>query len=206
MPKFIIMGCGGTGRTAGGVLDSRKMDYAYLDDAKKGKIVNGKKVLGGTKDFMKYRHAKFLVGFGTTFMKERAKTFNMLKAKKIKIFNAIHKSAAIDKSARAGEGNIIAANCVMNPNSSLGDNNVICAASTIDHDVVIGNHCYISPGVNIAGAAVIGDGAFIGTNATILPTVKIGSNSIVGAGSVVLKSIPKNVTVVGVPARIIKRK
>ena len=203
MPKLIILGCGGTGRTAGGVLDSQKKDYSYLDDKKTG-MVNGKKVLGKTNQFQKFKLAKFLCGYGTTYMKQRKDIFNELKTKGLKFFNAIHKNAAIDRTAELGEGNLIAANCVLNPNSKIGNNNVFCAATTIDHDVIIGNHCYLSPGVNIAGAAELKDGVFIGTNATILPLVKIGENSIVGAGAVVLKDVPANVTVAGVPAKVIR--
>ena len=50
----------------------------------------------------------------------------------------------------------------------------------------------------------INDNVWIGAGARILDGVEIGRNSIVGAGSVVTKSIPENVTVVGVPARTIK--
>ena len=36
--------------------------------------------------------------------------------------------------------------------------------------------------------------------------LKIGSWSIIGSGSVIIRDIPPNVTVVGVPAKIIKRR
>ena len=45
----------------------------------------------------------------------------------------------------------------------------------------------------------------IGAGATILGPVVIGDNVRVGAGSVVVKSVPPNSTVVGVPAKIVKR-
>ena len=35
--------------------------------------------------------------------------------------------------------------------------------------------------------------------------IKIGNNVVIGAGSVVTKSVPDNCTVVGNPARIIRR-
>jgi acetyltransferase-like isoleucine patch superfamily enzyme len=49
----------------------------------------------------------------------------------------------------------------------------------------------------------IGDNVFIGVNSIILPGVKIENNVIVAAGSVVTKSIPNDVIVAGVPAKII---
>ena len=49
------------------------------------------------------------------------------------------------------------------------------------------------------------EGAFIGINATILPGVTIGKHAIIGANAVVTKDVPAYATVVGVPAKIIKR-
>jgi acetyltransferase-like isoleucine patch superfamily enzyme len=46
--------------------------------------------------------------------------------------------------------------------------------------------------------------AWIGAAATILPGVTIGENAIIAAGAVVSKDVPDNVTVAGIPARIIK--
>jgi len=48
-------------------------------------------------------------------------------------------------------------------------------------------------------------GASIGANATILPGVTIGEKSMVGAGAVVTQDVPAHTTVVGNPARVIKR-
>ena len=55
---------------------------------------------------------------------------------------------------------------------------------------------------------VIEDGAFIGVGAILIAPVRVGSKATVGAGSVVPKehNVPKGVTVVGIPARIYKRR
>lgn len=50
----------------------------------------------------------------------------------------------------------------------------------------------------------IGKNVWIGAHATILSGVEIGENSIVAAGAVVTKSVPDNVVVAGVPAKIIR--
>lgn len=69
--------------------------------------------------------------------------------------------------------------CFINQNVTIGHAN--------DKAPTIGNHCRIH-----AGAIVLGD-------------IKIGDNSIIGAGAVVTKSVPPNCTVVGNPARIIRK-
>ena len=50
---------------------------------------------------------------------------------------------------------------------------------------------------------VIGDNVFIGTGAKILGNITIGDNVKVGANAVVLRSCGSNVTLVGVPARVV---
>ncbi len=79
-------------------------------------------------------------------------------------------------------------------------------------DAVIGNDVNIGAGTVIANfdgtkknKTVIGKGAFIGSDSVLVAPVKIGEKSITGAGCVVTKDVPPKSTVVGVPARILKR-
>jgi len=60
------------------------------------------------------------------------------------------------------------------------------------------------PSVNISGEVELEKGVYIGTGAKIINQLKIEENVIVGAGAVVSKSLPKNCTAVGVPAKPIK--
>ncbi|MBD3264109.1 MAG: hypothetical protein GF375_03285, partial [Candidatus Omnitrophica bacterium] len=52
----------------------------------------------------------------------------------------------------------------------------------------------------------IGKGAFIGSDSILVAPVRIGPGAVTGAGSVVNRDVKKQSTVVGVPARQIKRK
>ena len=56
------------------------------------------------------------------------------------------------------------------------------------------------------GCPTIGDNVFIGTNSCIFGNVKIGINVVIAAGAVVVHDVPGNVTVAGIPAKIIKEK
>ncbi len=53
---------------------------------------------------------------------------------------------------------------------------------------------------------VIHDNVFIGSDSMLVAPVEIGENSSTGAGSVVTKDVPPDSVVVGVPARVIRRK
>jgi bifunctional UDP-N-acetylglucosamine pyrophosphorylase / glucosamine-1-phosphate N-acetyltransferase len=52
----------------------------------------------------------------------------------------------------------------------------------------------------------IGDGVFVGVDTMLVAPVKLGRGSRTGAGSVVTKDVPEGATVVGVPARVVRRK
>lgn len=54
------------------------------------------------------------------------------------------------------------------------------------------------------GQITIGDNVWIGENAIIQQGVTIGQGSVVAANSVVTKTVPENVIIGGVPAKIIK--
>lgn len=58
-------------------------------------------------------------------------------------------------------------------------------------------------GVTTKGIA-IDDNVWLGTGCRVLDGVHISRNAVVAAGSVVTRDVPANVTVAGVPARLIK--
>ncbi len=86
---------------------------------------------------------------------------------------------------------------------------------TIGNDCLIASHVSITSLTHDPGAAVyrdtiiakkvvIGNNVWICSHAVVLPGVTIGNNAIIAAGAVVNKDVPANVTVAGVPAKIIK--
>lgn len=72
----------------------------------------------------------------------------------------------------------------------------------------IGKHCFVNQQVTIGYngkyAPIIGDNVTVTCGAKVLGNVKLGDNVIVGANAVVVKDVPSNVTVGGIPAKIIK--
>jgi serine O-acetyltransferase len=51
----------------------------------------------------------------------------------------------------------------------------------------------------------IGRGVLLGAGAKVLGNIRIGENAKVAAGSIVLEDVPSNVTVVGIPARVVAK-
>lgn len=72
----------------------------------------------------------------------------------------------------------------------------------------IGKNCSIISNVTIGlrnerSFPVIGDNVFIGAGARILGGICIGDRVKVGANAVVIQDVPDDVTVVGIPAKVI---
>lgn len=119
------------------------------------------------------------------------------------IVSLIH--PAIDMSyVEHGRNIMLAEGTIVGSGARIGDHLTCRLGSVISHDVTIEDYVYLSPGVTLCGESRLRTGCDIGAGATVLPGVTIGRNSIVGAGTVVTKDVPDNVTVVGVPARVIK--
>jgi len=120
------------------------------------------------------------------------------------LVNAISSNAVISPTAKLGMGIAVMAGAVINAEAKIDDFVIINTGATVDHDCKIGKAVHLAPQSALAGNVVIGDYSFIGIGSNIIPEINIGKNVMVGAGGVVISDIESDVTVVGVPARIIK--
>ena len=76
-------------------------------------------------------------------------------------------------------------------------------------DARVGRNCRLHPSTSIGdynGVPRLGDNVYIGPGAKIYGPVNLGDNVAVGANAVVNKSLGSNVTLGGVPARIVAEK
>jgi serine O-acetyltransferase len=73
----------------------------------------------------------------------------------------------------------------------------------------IGENCRIHPSTSIGeynGIPTIGNNVYIGPGAKIFGGITVGNNVAIGANSVVNSNIPDNVTIGGIPAKVISSK
>lgn len=82
----------------------------------------------------------------------------------------------------------------------------------IGETAIVGNDVTLFHGVTLGGTGkekgkrhpTIGNNVFIGSGAKVLGNIIIGNNVKIGANAVILKDVPSNVTIVGVPGKIVK--
>lgn len=115
----------------------------------------------------------------------------------------IHPSAIISSTSKLGSGCIVCANCNISVNTSIGDHCILNLGVTIGHDCEISDYVSLMSGTVISGHVIINESAYFGSNSTVVPGKRIGMNSKVGAGSVVIRNVKDNVTVMGVPAKVL---
>ena len=75
--------------------------------------------------------------------------------------------------------------------------------ANISNSVVVGHGTTVCAHTNIAAQVRIGSRCWIAPSASIRQKLEIGADTVVGMGAVVVADMPSNVTVMGVPARIV---
>ena len=108
-------------------------------------------------------------------------------------------SVLIGKNVVIGSGCVIVRGQLQD--TTICENSRLGNLINVGHNVSIGMGCIISSNTCIAGGTSIGNGCNIASGVSINTKICIGDNSQIGLGSVVTKSVPKNISVFGSPAR-----
>ncbi len=128
-----------------------------------------------------------------------------LSARGVAPLTVVHPRAFVASSASIGRGSQILALAAVCANARLGRSVIVNTSASVDHDCVVGDGVHVAPGAHVTGEVKIGEHAFIGAGAVVLPGIHIGSGAVVGAGATVTSDVPPGQTVVGTPAKILRR-
>lgn len=119
--------------------------------------------------------------------------------------SVVHPAAHVHDSVALGAGTVVFAGAVVQPDSSLGRHGIVNTGASVDHDCVVGDFVHLAPGARLAGHVTVGEGAFLGIGSVAVPGLEVGSWALVGAGSAAVRPVPEGATVLGVPARVVRR-
>ncbi len=202
---IIVAGAGGHAKVVVSTLVQAGLNVeAVLDDDrdKWGKSVLGIRILGPLSLMNEIGSSIAVLAIGDNRM--RREIAGRFSGKEW--LTALHPWAYVDQTAQIGEGTVVFAGAVIQPDVVIGQHCIINSGATIDHDCVIGDFVHIAPGVNLAGGVKVGNGAFLGIGSAALIGLSVGPWTTVGAGSVIIRDLPAGVVAAGVPARIISQK
>lgn len=87
----------------------------------------------------------------------------------------------------------------------IGEGTKIDNLVHVAHNVKIGKNCMIIALTCLGGGVVIEDGAYVGIGAGIRNQITIGEKAFIGMGAVVVKDVAPGVTVIGNPAKPMRR-
>lgn len=171
------------------------------DDASlEGQAVLGVRVLGPIAPEaiarLGVRHALVAVGSNQA----RADIVQRL-ARQVEWPTIVHPHASVAEDVAPGEGTIVLAGVVIQPDTVVGRHVILNTGCSVDHDCVVEDFAHVAPGARVAGHCRIGTGSLLGIGCAVIPGRTIGPRAIIGAGAAVVSDVPPGVVAMGVPAR-----
>ena len=205
---IVILGSGGHARVVADAcaLAGRRV-AGFLDpEVRPGERRGDLEVLGDDgllADVRFMREHDFIVGVGD--QRERIRLAGQVNDRGGRLASVIHPSAVLAPGTEVGAGSVIFAGAVVNVGTEIGRCTIIHSNATVDHDGRLEDGVQVCPGAALAGDVTCRREAFIGIGARVIQGRTIGERAVVGAGAVVIEDVPPDVTVVGNPARIVRR-
>ncbi|MGE7857272.1 acetyltransferase [Bacillus sp. NPDC094064] len=208
MNDVVVIGSGGFSKQVIEIIEQLNLinpEYKLLgiiDDNKSlvGTEVLGYEVIGDTnyiKQLSQQQQIQGVIAIADGEIRERISR----KLNDVQWINLIHPSAVVSNYTKLGEGNIICAGVVINPECTMGNHSHINIGSTLGHDVLMLDYVTVMPGSKISGNVNLKSKSMVGTGATIIQGLTIEANVVLGAGTVVTKNTKPNSVYVGVPAK-----
>ena len=211
MKNLVIIGAGGVGReTALIVQQINQLDdtwnlVGFVDDNLDnfGKVINGYSVIGGI-DTLELLDEDYYVVIAIANYKVKKSIVERLKGK-FKFATIVHPKVWIHDFMTLGEGSIIYEGAILTSNIEIGNHVIVCPKCGVGHDSKVKDYVSLLWNVNVSGNDLIDEGVLMGTGSTVIQGKTIGKGATIGAGAVVVDDIEPFSTVVGVPAKVIKR-
>lgn len=216
-PLYAIYGAGGCGRAilpvAHAMLCNRHGDagfeLVFIDDKHRERTLNGRKVLT-YEQFVDSESESRQVCIAIADSKLRQRIADRCGSDGVASFSVIAPNSLVLDEVKIGEGAILAPFVTLTSNIQIGRQFHANIYSYVEHDCVIGDFVTFAPAVRCNGNVTIEDHAYLGAGCILrqgrpgAPLV-IGRGAVIGMGAVVTQNVAAGVTVVGNPARLIRK-
>lgn len=205
--RAAVLGAGGHAKVVIATLRAAGWEVAAAyDDAGegRGREVAGVPVRGPLEAAVEAGHEAVVIAVGDN-RGRRAVAERFAGARALPWVAVVHPAATVHPSVELGEGTVVFAGAVIQPDTAIGRHAIVNTGASVDHDCRLGDFVHVAPGARLAGGVTVGDGAFLGIGSVVIPGLAIGAWSTVGAGSAAVRPVEARATVVGVPARAVRR-
>ena len=203
--QLTIIGASGHGKIVAAMAEQLGYTISFYDDAYPAITEVEHWLIKGTfLDFLTDSSAYYgaVVAIGNA--KIREVIFKQLKQANVLTPTLQHVSANVSGYATIGNGCVVMPGAIINAFAVIGEGCIINSNAVVEHDCKLNDFVHMCPNTAVAGGTTIGKRTWVGIGSNIRQMLNIGSDVLIGVGSAVISDIPAEVTVVGVPAKIIK--
>ena len=166
--KVVVWGASGHAIVVAGILDllAEYELVGFLDDVnpqRQGEVFCGRRILGGREQLTLLKEEKVVhvaLGFGQC--SGRLEIGSFLEESGTTILTLVHPSAVIGPGVRIGEGSVVQAGVVLDPNSEIGKHVILNKKASVSHGAMIEDGVHICPGANLASDVQVGRGSWGG--------------------------------------------
>ena len=205
MKRLAILGASGHGKVVADVAELCGWDVEFFDDAFPDAQRNGAWAIQGRTEELQQQAGRFagvIVAIGHN--RTRLAKLRLLREQGFSVVTLVHPQASVSRYAIVESGCVVFAGAVVNAFARVGEGCILNTLCVVEHDVALDAGVHVSPGACLAGGAKVGEATWIGIGASVRQLIRIGADVVVGAGAAVVSELPDNVTVMGVPARIVR--
>lgn len=208
-----IYGASGCGR---GIMPIARAQYGdintnvvFIDDGLELDMVNGHSVYGW-EGFLSLKSIDRAIVIAIANGDIRRKLVEKCQSEGISLLGVKSNNVIIMDEVELGEGCLLSPFVTITSNVRIGHYFHANIYSYVEHDCVIGDYVTFAPRVSCNGNVIIENDVYIGAGAVIKqgqpnkPLI-IGERAIIGMGAVVTKDVPAGATVIGNPARPIRK-
>ncbi len=201
-----IIGAGGHARVLGDCAEQVGWSAIHLFDGSDRPTPPGPWRAHGAPEALLDRLSEYggvIVGLGANA--ERLEWLDRIAARGGPIVSLLHPRSSVSAHALIGPGSAVLAGACVCVGARIGRGAIINTNASVDHDTSLGDGVHVSPGAALAGGVNVGARTWVGVGSAVREGLTIGSDVVIGAGAVVIRDVEDGTTVVGNPARPMRR-